>query len=395
MTILLLAVIYLSFISLGLPDSLLGVTWPIMHKEFAADQSLAGAFSLVISLCTVVSVLFSNKLTAKIGTGKIVAISGTLTALALVATSFISKAYLLALVCIPLGLGAGAVDSSLNDFVAKNYKAMHMSWLHCSWGLGAMIGPAIMSSFIATGNNWRTGYLVVGIIQLGIAVLLFATLPLWKKVQKKKEDGDIEKKVVTKPMPILKTLKKRGVIFSVLAFFFYCSIEVLTSIWGASFLIYVKNASVSAAALWISFYYAGITAGRFLNGLLAIKIKSDTLIRIGFGTLLAGIILIILPFGNAFTIVGFILLGTGCAPIFPSLIHLAPYRFGEEYSSTVIALQMAVAYTGFALTPLLFGAVVKYLSFNLFPFILLAVAFGSFVCTELAAFLTKKKTVTQ
>ena len=389
MVTLFLIVIYAAFISLGLPDSLLGVAWPVAQKEFGASLGDAGIISMVISVGTVVSSLFSSKLLKRFGVGKVTAVSVLMTALALLGFSFVPAFVFMILLAIPLGLGAGAVDSGLNEYVAEHYESRHMSWLHCFWGVGAMAGPLIMSQYMSLGVDWRMGYLTVAIIQFVLVAVLIATLPLWDKVaektsQKKQEadangenPGELEREADLDP-PIasgkggfLGPLKIKGAKVALISFFLYCGVEMTLGLWGSSFLITEKGIDAAAAAQWVSLYWGGLTAGRLVSGFLAIRFNNQQMIRIGELTVLLGVVCLLLPLPQFVCLIGFILVGAGCAPIYPCMLHETPVRFGKEDAQSMMGFQMAVCYTGSTLLPPFFGLVATKVNVGLLPVFLL------------------------
>lgn len=378
-----LIIIYLAFISLGLPDSLLGVTWPVMRLDLNASLAAAGIISMTISGGTIVSSLLSGKVLRRFGTGKVTTVSVFLTACALLGYSFSPSFIWLILFAVPLGLGAGSVDAGLNTYVAAHYKSHHMSWLHCFWGIGAMTGPFIMSLFIGGENTWRKGYLTVALIQVVLVVILFFTLPLWHKAEKPAtanvkeiEDGNGDSDSLFQSSN--DNLKKEQHLFRIkgvkqvlLIFLLYCAIESTLGLWGSSFLVNIKGIDVSVAAKWIAMFYGGITLGRFLSGFLTLKLSNMVLIRIGQIMLLVGSLLLVLPFPNYFSLFGFILAGLGCAPIYPCMLHETPVRFGKENSQNLMGIQMAVAYTGMTFLPPIFGFAASYMTMTIFPFVIL------------------------
>jgi fucose permease len=360
-TALLLVIIYLSFISLGLPDSLLGSAWPSMYNSLNVPLHYAGFISMIIAGGTVISSVFSEKIIRRFGTGVVTVASVLMTAMALIGFSVSHVFMVLCLFAIPLGLGAGSVDAALNNYVALHYKARHMSWLHCFWGIGASIGPIIMSIFLIRNNSWNLGYRTIGIIQICLVVLLFVSLPLWRN---KKENETVAK---NEPVKFTQLFHIAGVKQALIAFFCYCSIETVTGLWGSSYLVTVKKISPEIAAQWIALYYIGITAGRFISGFVTMKLSNRQMIRLGQGIIAGGIIILILPFGNYTLLPGLFMIGLGCAPIYPSLIHETPKNFGEEYSQGIIGMQMASAYIGTTLMPPIFGRIASATSFNMFP----------------------------
>jgi len=390
MTTLLLLVIYLAFISLGLPDALLGVAWPIMKVEYFVPVSLAGLVSMTISINTILSSVVSGRVLKRFGTGRVTFVSVLMTATALLGFSFAPSFIWLVFLAIPLGLGAGSVDAGLNDYVAKNYEAHHMNWLHSFWGVGAMSGPIIISQLITQGASWRDGYLTVAILQFILVTLLFLSLPLWGKVAQLKTKHVTEPVTMGDKQPsaqpaspaprtfssiiqsLFSPLRIRGVRPVLIVFFFYCGIEWTVGLWGSSFLIEVKGMDVPTAARWISLYYASITAGRFISGFISMSLSGKALIRMGELIILSGAILLLLPLPSIFSMVSFILIGLGCAPIFPTMLHETPARFGDADAQNIMGFQMAVAYIGTSLLPPLFGLVVSGTSFQMLPFFILA-----------------------
>lgn len=379
-----LIIIYLAFISLGLPDSLFGSAWTVMRHDFNAALGTAGMISMTASGGTIISSLLSEKLIRRFGTGKVTFFSVLTTALALLGVSFAPSIIWIALLAIPLGLGGGSVDAALNNYVALHYKPHHMSWLHCFWGVGATIGPMIMAQFIQDGNNWRRGYLTVSIIQFALVLLLFVTLPMWgrnPKTPEKSEDlKDIKSSAVTDGnLPIMKI---KGVKMALLSFLFYCAIEYTVGLWGSSYLVNIKDISPATAARWVSMYYAGITIGRLITGFVTMKLSSSRLIRYGQVLLLSGAVLLILPFHSVFSLIGLILIGLGCAPIFPCMLHETPHRFGEEQSQKIMGLQMACAYTGGTFLPPLLGFIASRTSIVIMPAFVLVYIIAMLISSE-------------
>ncbi len=369
MTALLLGVIYLSFISLGLPDSLLGSAWPTMYGAFGVPVSFAGVISVIISLGTIVSSLQSDRLTRALGTGKVTALSVGLTALALFGFSVSSSFWMLCLWAIPYGLGAGSVDASLNNYVALHYASRHMSWLHCMWGVGASVGPAIMGYALAGGQGWPMGYRYISLIQIALTAVLLFSLPLWKgRAQAPNGAGE------GRPMKLHEVLAIPGAKAVMLTFFCYCAVEGTAGLWASSYLVLQRGVAAETAAGFASLFYLGITAGRAASGFLTLKFNDTQMIRIGQVILLTGILALLLPLGQDAALAGFVLLGLGCAPIYPSIIHSTPAHFGAERSQAVIGVQMACAYVGGCVMPPLFGFLASRITVALLPFYLLALA---------------------
>ncbi|MBQ3479943.1 MAG: MFS transporter [Clostridia bacterium] len=362
----LLVIIYLAFISLGLPDSLLGSAWPVMHLEFGVPISYAGAVSMIIAAGTIVSSLLSDRLTRRLGAGRVTAISVGMTAAALFGFS-ISRAYwMLLLWAIPYGLGAGSVDAALNNYVALHYASRHMSWLHCFWGVGASIGPAIMGAAIAGGMGWNGGYRIIGIMQIVLTAILVFSLPLWKS---RSEENKADK---GKPLSLRQIIGIPGAKSVMVCFFCYCALEQTTGLWASTFLVLRWGVSAEQAATLAGLFFIGITAGRAVGGFATFKFGDAQMVRIGQGIVLAGIALLLLPVGRTAAMIGFVAIGVGCAPIYPSLIHSTPDHFGADRSQAIIGVQMASAYLGTCLMPPLFGVLANALSVRLMPFYLLA-----------------------
>ena len=360
MASLLLAVIYVAFISLGLPDSLLGSAWPTMSQDLNVPVAWAGGISAVISMFTIVSALLSDRMTLKFGAGKVTAVSVALTAAALAGFSVAPNYWVLLAIAIPYGLGAGGVDAALNNYVAIHYESRHMSWLHCMWGLGASLGPYIMGLALTGGGSWRLGYRYIGYIQITLALLLFLTLPIWKnRAAGEKADGQ-------EKAPDMKSLLRlRGVKEVLVCFFCYCALEQTAGLWAGSYLVLKNGMAAEKAASLAGLFFLGITIGRGACGFLTYRFSDRTMVRMGFALLMAGVAL--LPLGGAFSLWGLALLGLGCAPVYPCIIHSTPGIFGAENSQTVIGLQMAFAYVGILVMPPLFGIVARSIGAGLLP----------------------------
>jgi fucose permease len=353
-SVVLLIIIYLSFISLGLPDSLLGSAWPSMYGGLNVPLHYAGYISMIIAGGTVVSSFFSAKIIRRLGTGIVTALSVSMTAIALLGFSFSGAFVLLCLWAIPLGLGAGSVDAALNNYIALHYKAKHMSWLHCFWGVGASIGPIIMSFFLINKGSWNLGYRAIGLIQCCLVLVLFITVSLWGKNKSQNSD---EKNESPQGIKLKALFHTRGVKQILVAFFCYCSLESTAGLWGSSFLVMERNISPEIAAQWISLYYIGITAGRFVSGFLTMKLNNRQMVRLGQALIACGIIALIIPLGKVLLLPGFFIIGLGCAPIYPSLLHETPRNFGKEKSQAIMGIQMASAYIGTTFMPPLFGRI--------------------------------------
>ncbi len=366
---LLLAVIYLSFISLGLPDALLGSAWPSMYGELGVPVSYSGIIFFIISVGTVVSSLQSDRLTRRLGTGRVTLFSVAMTALALFGFSVSHSFWALCLWAVPYGLGAGSVDAALNNYVALHYASRHMSWLHCMWGVGASIGPYVMGFALTGGAGWSTGYRCIALLQAILTAVLFLSLPLWKK-----RDGGTDapgRKSSAKALSLGQIIRIPGAKPVMTAFFCYCAIEQTTGLWASSYLVLHKGVPPETAAGFASLFYAGITIGRALCGFLTLKLNDTQMIRLGQGVAAAGIAAFLLPAGEAAALAGLVLVGLGCAPIYPCIIHSTPDHFGADRSQAVIGVQMASAYLGNCLMPPLFGLIAARLSAALLPVFLL------------------------
>lgn len=379
----LLALIYLAFISLGLPDSLLGSGWPVMHVDMSVATSYMGIVTMIISGGTIVSSLFSDKLTRKLSTKVVTVISVFLTVVALFGFSFSTKFWMLLVFAVPYGLGAGAIDAALNNYVAVHYKAKHMSWLHCFWGVGTIISPFIMG-YALKNLTWYSGYRIVGTIQLAICIILLVTLPVWK-VNKTK---DVQQQ---KEVGLISALKIKGVPFLLIGFFAYCSAEATAMQWASTYFVEVKGISTELAANLASLFYIGITLGRFISGFVTEKIGDRKMIIIGACIVLLGIIVLIIPAKSYIvTIAAFVVIGFGCAPIYPCIIHSTPGNFGAENSGAIIGIQMASAYVGSTFMPPLFGLMSNSLGYEIMPFFLMFFLILMIIMTE-TTFRTAKK----
>jgi len=387
----LLALIYLSFISLGLPEPMLGAAWPVMHAELGVSLSYAGIITMIIAACTILSSFLSDKMTKRFNTQRVVIASIVLTAVSLFGFSISTAFWHLCLFAIPFGIGAGSLDAGLNNYVALYYKSRQMNWLHCFWGVGAAIGPYIMGYNLTGGFGWSGAYRTVSIIQFSLVVVLLLTLPLWKKQRELSS-----KPKLYKPMKFKDIIKVRGVKLALLSFFFLCSIEITAGLWATSFLVLQGGVEPEIAANYASLVFIGIMSGRFIGGFISDKLGDRNMIRLG-------IIFIILGVGAVWAPVplllitqgGLVLTGLGCAPVFPSLIHATSDNFGEENSQAIIGVQMASAYTGITLMPLLFGVIADNTSIALFPLYLLILAGLLLFMTERLNFVVSKGICTE
>ena len=380
MTQLLLAIIYLAFISLGLPDGLLGAAWPTMYQEFAVPVSYAGAVSMIISFGTILSSLQSDRLTRRLGTGKVTAISVGMTAAALCGFSVSHSFVAVCLWAIPYGLGAGSVDASLNNYVALHYESRHMSWLHCMWGIGATLGPYVMGYALTGGKGWNAGYRYIGIMQIVLTAVLVCSLPLWVK---RKEEGTGGAEADAKALSIREVLKIRGAKEVMFCFFCYCALESTAGLWSSSYLTLQKGIPAETAASYAGMFYLGITIGRALSGFITMKLNDVQMIRMGQCIIALGIIVVFLPGAAVVSLVGLVLIGLGCAPVYPCIIHSTPAHFGEDKSQAVIGIQMASAYVGSCLMPPVFGLIANNISVALFPVYLVVILMIMIVMHEL------------
>ena len=375
MASLLLPVIYLAFISLGLPDSLLGSAWPSMYTELGASLSWAGIVSMIISAGTIVSALCSERLNLRLGTGGVTFLSVMLTAVALLGFSLSTSFWQLCLWAVPYGLGAGSVDAALNNYVALHYESRHMSWLHCMWGVGASIGPVIMGRALA-GGTWQGGYRTIALLQFALTAVLLLSLRLWKRPQANVEGADF------KPHPSPDLLRRPGVPQVLLCFFCYSALEATAGMWAASYCTLVRGIDAETAARWASLFYVGITIGRGVCGFLTMKISDQNMIRLGQALIAAGVVLVLAPLGQGTLFAGLITVGLGCAPIYPSIIHETPVNFGRDVSMSMTGLQMATAYVGSCLMPPLFGLLAQYVTPTLYPWFLAVILALMFVMAE-------------
>ena len=396
---LLLFIIYLSFVSLGLPDAVLGAAWPIIHEEFGVPISFSGSIYMLISCCTILSSLKSESLRLRFGTGKITAFSVLLTAVAIFGFSISPSLSVMLCFAIPYGLGAGSVDAALNHYVAVHYSGRSMNWLHCMWGIGAALGPYILGFVLQRGESWRSGYLVLSMIQAALTIVLFLSLGLWGKEEKKEKTE--EKKT---PMSFRQILSITGAKECLVSFFLYCAIEQTLGLWSGSFMVYSLKIEAKLAASFVALFYFGITFGRFLAGILAAKWQDEALILGGCGILFLGLVLLfcsMVPgqevklFGmelrQILVICALLLSGLGCAPIYPAIIHSTPRNFGAENTSALIGKQMAAAYIGSMSFPPFFGVLAKIFGTGLFPFFSAVLFFGMLFMYRNLLYKTREK----
>lgn len=387
MTNLLLAIIYMAFISLGLPDALLGAAWPTMQPEFGVPISYAGIISMIIAVGTIVSSLQSDRLTRHLGAGKVTAVSVAMTAAALIGFSLTHSFWLLCVWAVPYGLGAGGVDASLNNYVALHYESRHMSWLHCMWGVGATLGPYLMGYALTNGGGWNAGYRYIGIIQIVLTAFLLFSLPLWKKRKGAQADAGAE---MGEALTLRQIVGIPGAKEVMVCFFCYCAVEQTTTLWASSYLSIYKGMAPETAASFASMFFIGITAGRAVCGFITMKLSDTQMIRLGLVLIALGVIAMLLPGAPAVALAGLVLIGLGCAPIYPCIIHSTPDHFGADKSQAIIGVQMASAYVGSCLMPPLFGLIANNITVALLPVFLLLVLVLMAVMHEL---LTKRAPV--
>lgn len=386
---LLLAVIYLSFISLGLPDSLLGSAWPTIYPEFELPVSYAGIISMIISIGTIISSLQSDRITKRWGPGKVTAMSTLATAIALFGFSSSSAYWMLIVWAIPYGLGAGGVDAALNNYVALHYESKHMSWLHCMWGVGASISPYIMTYALTNKVDWHMGYQYVSIIQFVLTAFLIFSLPLWKNTASTSADNTLDVNE-TKVLSLKEIVQIRGAKSIMLVMFGYCALEQTAGLWASSYLVLNHGIHPETAASFASLFYIGITVGRGVSGFVAMKLNDNQMIRMGLSIICFGIFLMLLPIGQWSVLIGLIIVGLGGAPIYPCVIHSTPANFGPEKSQAVVGVQMASAYIGSMLAPALFGLIANLFSIKLFPiYLLIMTALMFFMHSRLIKMSTK------
>lgn len=393
MATILLLLIYLAFISLGLPDALLGSAWPVMRPDLGAPLATAGLLSMTVTVGTILSSLVSGAVVRRLGTGRVTLVSCLLTAGALLGFSYAPSVAWLIVCAIPLGLGAGSVDAALNHYVATHYKAHHMSWLHCFWGVGATTGPMIMAAFLSGNSSWRHGYLTVSGIQFTLVILLGVTLRLWERPAS--VEGQASHSVQSQPEPPVGNEgpnRAGGLAYALASFLFYCGVEATVGLWGSSYLVNVKGLPAEEAARWVSIYYAGITIGRLVTGFITFRVSNRLLIRGGQVTALAGALLLLLPLPTGLALSGFLITGLGLAPIYPCMLHETPVRFGETHASRIMGYQMAVAYTGSTLLPPLLGLLAGFSTIGIFPFYVVVAAGTMLLLTErLNVLLSRRK----
>lgn len=378
--ILILAVIYIVFISLGLPDSLFGVAWPVLHKEFGINESFASVYSIIVSVCTGGVSFVSGTLIRKFGTSMVTFFSILLTAIGIIGISFSPNIIVMIIFAVIMGYGAGAIDTGLNNFVSLHYKASHMNWLHCFWGVGVTVSPLIMSVFLSDGDaQWRDGYRVIALMQFAIGGIVLLSLKKWRKMEEtKKEEAASEPQASAKLSDVFKS---KGVITSILSLAAYCSMEFLLGTWGASYAVNVFAISPDTAAKWVSLYFGGIMFGRMVSGFISMKVSDKNMIRGGILVSLVGIVVFALPIGSA-SLFGLLLIGTGFGPVFPSVLHSVPDRFGVTYSADITGYHMGGAYAIGFTVQMIFGFIATATSFRITPFVLVGLCVCLYLLNE-------------
>ncbi len=380
MALLFLGIIYVTFISLGLPDSLLGVGWPEMYGELGVPQSYAGFLSMTISLGTIVASFFSGKWIRYAGTGKVTAFSVLGTAVALFGFYLAPSFLWLIVAALPLGLGAGAVDVGLNDYVARHYRAHHMNWLHSFWGIGALASPLIMGQILANQQSWRIGYRLVSVIQFVVFLLLVVTLPMWRRRETRQAMTQIP--VEIKETKFINMIRLKKVRYALYAFFFYIGVEATMGLWASSYLIQAKGINPVKAAMAVAGFFGFITLGRFLSGFMSMLLTNRQLIVLGQGLIMVGSVLLWQGTRYPLLVAGVCFIGFGCAPIYPAMLHETPTRFGQMLAQQIMGIQMAIAYTGAIALPPLFGFLVPQVGIAVLPLFLMSYTVIMIVASE-------------
>lgn len=380
MTNLLIAIIYLAFISLGLPDAVFGGSWPTMYQEFGVPVSYAGIVTVIISIGTIISSLQSDRMTYKFGTGKVTAASVAMTAVALFGFSISHSFVELCLWAIPYGLGAGGVDASLNNYVAVHYSSRIMNWLHCMWGVGAMTGPYILGFVLTGGGIWNEGYRLISCLQFVLTAVLVVSLPLWKR--RKMVVNEHGEEVPAQALSMKEIFSIAGAKEIMIAFFCYCALEQTAGLWASSYMVLHKGVAEEVAASYASMFYIGITVGRFVSGFITAKLNDKQMIRLGMSILAIGVIVLFLPLSEYISLTGFVLVGIGCAPIYPCIIHSTPDIFGADKSQAIVGVQMASAYLGSLLMPTVFGVIANHITVALLPMYLCVIFVVMFLMYE-------------
>ncbi len=376
---LLLALIYLSFISLGLPDALLGSAWPVMSETFHVSIENVGIINLIIAGGTIISSLLSDRMTKKLGVGTITIVSVFVTAIALVGFATSPSFLVLCLWAIPYGLGGGSIDAALNNYVAVHYESRHMSWLHCMWGVGATVGPYIMGTALSYGHGYQGGYYGIFMIQAVLGIVLLFNRKAWKSSQNDEQAEEIKNRKV---LSLKEIIRIKGVPQILIAFFCFCSIEQTTGLFASSYLVSNRGVSVELAATYASLFYLGITVGRAISGFFTMKFTDIQMIRGGQAVMFIGMIIVLCSQSSAMALIGILIIGFGSAPVYPCIIHSTPTNFGVVEAQAITGVQMASAYTGSMLTPFVFGFIAKYIGVGVYPIYLLIILICMFIMYE-------------
>lgn len=383
----LLIVIYIAFVSLGFPDSLFGVSWPVVHIEFGTPENFASVYSIITGVCTGGVAFIAGPLLRKFGTGRVTFFSTLLTALGLIGISFSPNIVVMMICTVIMGYGAGAIDTGLNNFVSLHYKAKHMNWLHCCWGLGVTISPIVMSAFLGGNGTWRNGYRVIAFFQFAIALIILLSLKKWN-VKPKETTEELQKDLPKKSF--IDLLKEKGMVTSILSLGLYCAGEFTIGTWGATYAVNILAVSPDEAAKWISLYFGGIMVSRIVAGFLSEKLSDNSLVIGGMTLAAVGMIVLLLPIGKT-ALVGLLLIGMGYGPVFPSVLHSVPSRFGADYSADITGYHMSGAYgIGFAIQ-FAYGYIASATTFAITPFVLLAAGLGVIIATVVTLKALKNK----
>lgn len=376
MATVLMIIIFISYISLGIPDSLFGASWPAIYGEMSLPVSYANFITVIHATGTIISSLMSATIIKKLGTAKVTFLSALTTSIALLGFSLSDNIVWLCLSAVPLGLGAGSIDTALNNYVAVNYNARQMSFLHSSYGVGVTISPYLMSLAIGDGN-WRDGYRTMFIIQISIALLVLVTLPVWKKVKEKKDAPEVSQQTLSIP----KAIKMPKVKPTLMMFVFSVAIEAVCLVFGATYLVEARGVTEEQGAECITFYFLGMTLGRILSGVFSNKLSPRQIIIYGECITFIAIILLLLPLNLTIATIGLFMIGLGNGPLFPNLTHLAPIHFGEELSQSLIGLQMAVSSVSVLFSPIIFGQIAEHIGSYLFPYVLMTLLLFTAIAT--------------
>ena len=387
---LLLLVIYIAYIGLGLPDSLFGTAWPAIYPQWGLPISHANFVTIINCMGTTTASMLSARIIKKLGTGGVTALSTALTAVSLLGISYSQNFWWICILSLPLGLGAGAIDTALNNYVATHYSASHMSFLHCFYGVGITVSPYIMSLALSDNSTWQKGYRLAFFVQLGITLVMILALPLWKKVKTTEEaSGEEDNEILV--LSYKQMLGNTSIVMILLAFMTSCALEAMCNIWGATYLVDAKGFHPEKAASLIMFYYIGFTLGRFLSGVLANKLSSWFLTCSGISICGLATIIILLPLPGIFSAVGLCLMGFGVGPIFPNLTHLTPIIFGKKISQSVIGAEMAMSYVAYMGIPFVFGLLARNISIHVYPWFVAVIFATCIICI----FKVRKKTLTK